>query len=97
MSLADKLAATSRSSTGLPCGIGKLLSELIGDDKEALEAVFSQRSVSGTISNRQIFEILLGEGHDVAFASISMHRRQQCRCFSSQYKEHFQSLNKEGI
>jgi len=81
MGLADKLKTTQRSEPGLPCGVGRLLSELKGEDKEALELVFSTRSKSGTISNRQLHEILLGEGYDIAFASINLHRRQQCRCF----------------
>lgn len=81
MGLADKLKTTQRSEPGLPCGVGKLLSELDGEDREALELVFSTRSKSGTISNRQLHAILLSEGHDIAFASISLHRRQQCRCY----------------
>jgi hypothetical protein len=81
LGLADKLKEATRSEPGLPCGVGKLLDELQGDDKEALQIVFSTRSKSGTISNRQIHEILLGEGFDIAFASINLHRRQQCRCF----------------
>ena len=81
MSLADKLSKTQRSETGLPCGVAKVLSEVEGEDKEALELVFQSRSVSGTISNRQIHDILLSEGHDIAYSSIALHRRQQCRCF----------------
>lgn len=94
MSLADKLS-TTRSETGLPCGVGKLLSELVGEDKLALEAVFSQRSKPGTISNRQVHEILLSEGHDIAFASISMHRRRQCRCFVGKNSQLRQELAKK--
>lgn len=82
MSLAERLKSANRSEPGLPCGIGKILSEVEGEDKEALEIVFATRSVAGTISNRQIHEILISEGHDVAYASIALHRRQQCRCFT---------------
>lgn len=82
MSLAEKLRGATRSEPGLPCGVGKLLHEVSGEDKEALELIFSSRSRSGTISNRQIHEILISEGHDIAFASIALHRRQQCRCFT---------------
>ena len=96
MSLADRLASTPRSTTGLPCGVGRLLSELNGEDKAALEAVFSQRSIPGTISNRQVYEILISEGHDIAFASISMHRRQQCRCFVSKSRQARQELSQKG-
>lgn len=86
MGLAEKLREVKRSEPGLPCGIGKLLTELKGEDKEALEIIFSTRSKSGTISNRQIHRILLDEGYEVAFASISLHRRQQCRCYTSRDK-----------
>lgn len=96
MSLANKLTSIPRSETGLPCGIGKLLSEIKGEDRAALEAVFSQRSKPGTISNRQIHEILLSEGHDIAFASVSMHRRQQCRCFVGKNSQRRQELAKKG-
>lgn len=95
MSLSDKLK-THRSEPGLPCGVGKLLKELNGDDREALEAVFSERSKPGTISNVQIHEILLGEGHDIAFASISMHRRKQCRCFVGKFSQMRQEIAKKS-
>jgi len=96
MGLADKLNSTPRSEPGLPCGVGKLMNELDGDDRQALEAVFSERSRPGTISNVQIHEILLGEGHDIAFASISMHRRKQCRCFVGKHSQLRQELAKKG-
>jgi hypothetical protein len=82
LSLAEKLKTATRSEPGLPCGVGKLLQKLEGEDKEALEIIFSSRSRSGTISNRQVHDILISEGHDVAFASIRLHRLQQCRCYT---------------
>lgn len=88
MSLADKLNNATRSQPGLPCGVGKLLKELKGEDKEALELIFSTRSVSGTVSNRQVHKILLEEGYEIAFASISLHRRKQCRCYTSRDQAH---------
>jgi hypothetical protein len=81
VSLAEKLKSTKRTEPGLPCGVGRILNQLTGEDKEALELVFASRSRSGTISNRQVHEILISEGHDVAFASIRLHRLQQCRCY----------------
>lgn len=93
MSLADKLKNAQRSETGLPCGVAKLLSEVQGEDKEALELVFQSRSVSGTISNRQIHDILLGEGHDISYSSIALHRRQQCRCFVGKNSQIRQELS----
>jgi hypothetical protein len=82
LSLAEKLKTATRSEPGLPCGVGKLLQKLEGEDKEALEIIFSSRSRSGTISNRQVHDILISEGHDVAFASVRLHRLQQCRCYT---------------
>jgi hypothetical protein len=83
MSIAEKLQAAQRNSPGLPCGVAKVLDSLEGEDKKALQVIFSTRSVAGTISNRQVHQILLDEGHEIAFASISLHRRKQCRCFTS--------------
>lgn len=97
MSIADRLQNTQRSETGLPCGIAKLYEKLEGDDKAALEAVLSRRSVAGQISNRQIHDILLAEGHDVAFASISTHRRQQCRCFTGKNSEVRKTLSQKDF
>lgn len=97
MSLADKLKTTPRSETGLPCGVSRLLQDLSGDDKEALEVVLSERSTAGKISNRQIHQILLSEGHDVAFASIATHRRQQCRCFTGKNSVIRQGMSKKEI
>jgi len=82
MSLAEKLSATPRTDSGLPCGVAKLLSLIEGEDLEALELLMSQPSSATTVSNRQIHDILLSEGYDVAFSSISTHRRRQCRCFT---------------
>lgn len=81
MSLADKLKSATRTEPGLPCGVGRILTQVTGEDKEALEIIFSSRSRSGTISNRQVHEILISEGYEVAFASVRLHRLQQCRCF----------------
>ena len=84
MSLADKLKEATRSSPGLPCGIAKLMASVGEEDREALEIVFSTKSIKGTISNVQLHELLLGEGHDIAFASIRLHRGQRCRCYIGQ-------------
>lgn len=93
MSLADKLNNTKRSETGLPCGVAKLLSEVEGEDKEALELVFQSRSAGDAISNRQIHDILLSEGHDISYSSIALHRRQQCRCFVGKNSQIRQELS----
>lgn len=81
MGLADKLKKVDQIKSGLPCGIGTLLQTLPKSDREALEEVMSQAHGPARISNRQIHEVLLGEGHEIAFHSVSAHRRKQCRCF----------------
>lgn len=92
MSLASKLTTATRSQTGLPCGVAKLFSELQGEDKEALEIVLNTPTGGGAISNRQIHEILMSEGHDIAFSSVSLHRRKQCRCFVGKDSQRRQEL-----
>lgn len=81
MSLADKLKEATRTGPGLPCGVAVLLDTIKGEDREALELIFSSKSVRGNIPNTKIHSILVSEGYDIAFASIRLHRGQRCRCF----------------
>lgn len=87
MSLAAKLSELAPSSPGLPCGIARILQKLDGDDKFALEAIANTHYVSGGVSNRQIHEILLSEGYDIAFSSIRLHRSKHCRCYIGKNSE----------
>lgn len=82
MSLAEKLREATRTGPGLPCGVAVLLESLEGEDKQALELIFSTKSVRGTVPNTKIHKILISEGYDIAFASIRLHRGQRCRCFT---------------
>jgi len=81
MSLAEKINLLKPSAPGLPCGISKILESLKEDDKTALELVMETKAEKGSISNRQIHELLLSEGYDIAFASVRLHRRRVCRCY----------------
>lgn len=81
MSLADKLKELEGSSPGLPCGISRIKNLMTEEDYQALETVLSVRYKSGGISNRKIQQLLVSEGYDVAYASITLHRRKECRCF----------------
>lgn len=81
MGLADRIQDTQRSESGIPCGVAVVLRKLHGEDREAMELVLSTRSERGTISNRQLHQMLVEEGYNVAFSSIAVHRRKQCRCF----------------
>jgi hypothetical protein len=81
MSIADKLKDVIRTSPGLPCGIAKILASVSKEDRDALNIVFSTKSVQGTISNIQLHELLMSEGYNVAFSSVRLHRGQRCRCY----------------
>lgn len=82
MSLAKKLSLLSPSAPGLPCGISKIIETVSEEDRTALELVMDTKAGKGSISNRQIHELLLTEGFDIAFASIRLHRSKQCRCYT---------------
>jgi hypothetical protein len=81
MSLSEKLKIATKAERGLPCGVGKLLSLVSDEDKEALELIFSTKAGNGAVSNIKIHEIIRSEGHDIAFASIRLHRSKTCRCY----------------
>ena len=95
MSLSEKLKKANKAERGLPCGIGKLLSIVSDEDKEALELIFSTKAGNGAVSNIKIHEIIRSEGHDIAFASIRLHRSKTCRwCYigkTNQLKKHLNS------
>jgi hypothetical protein len=82
-SLVEKLNNSKRTHPGLPCGIKLILDKLEGDEKKALELVFDTKPEVGNISNIQLHDILVSEGHNVAYASVRMHRRKRCRCYVS--------------
>jgi hypothetical protein len=83
MSLTEKFKALQPSSTGLPCGVNKLIESMSKSDREALDYVlFHQITDSGKrVSNTKIYEILISEGYNIAPSSIAQHRRKHCRCF----------------
>ncbi len=93
MSLAEKISSLSQTGPGLPCGIGKLLTQLNDVDKEALVAVFNANPYPNGVSNRLIFKILSEEGYNVAFASVRLHRSKNCRCFIGKDSPHRLALN----
>jgi hypothetical protein len=96
MSLSDRFSDIAPSESGLPCGIAKILKDMPDKDVKALEAVLAVKtSDSRRISNRQIQNVLLSEGYDIAYASIALHRRKQCRCFvgKSTRSTHSEEIN----
>ena len=86
MTLADKLKTLEGSKTGLPCGISTLKIKMSPEDFSALEAVLSVKYVTGGIGNRKIQDLLTKEGYDISYASITTHRRRDCRCFTGREK-----------
>jgi len=91
MSLSEKLKTATRSEPGLPCGVSKLLATVNDEDREALEIIFSTKAGNGSVSNLKIHEIISSEGHNIAFASVRLHRSRACRCFigkTNQLKKH---------
>lgn len=86
MTLADKLNTLEGSKTGLPCGISTLKTKMSEEDFSALEAVLSIKFKTGGIGNRKIQDLLTQEGYDVSYASITLHRRRECRCFTGRDK-----------
>jgi len=81
VSLAEKLKKANKPEPGLPCGVARLLTIVSDEDKEALELIFSTKAGNGAVSNIKIHEIIRSEGHDIAFASIRLHRSKTCRCY----------------
>jgi hypothetical protein len=82
MSLAQKIKTLEPVRYGPPCGMSVLLENLSKEDGSALQEILSGNVHTTKISNRQLHRILLDEGHTIAFSSISLHRRKQCRCFT---------------
>ena len=79
MSLSQRLEEMKPKETGLPCGVSRAMAQMTEEDRTSFEkAMFSAPRM---LSNAQLQEALVGEGYDVSYSSISLHRRRQCRCF----------------
>jgi hypothetical protein len=83
MSLSEKLLEVTPPSFGLPCGVSEVKNQMSEKDVEALDLVMLVgKEAPNRVSNRQIHQILISEGYNVAYSSVSLHRRKQCRCFT---------------
>ena len=58
MSLADILKEATRTGSELPCGVAVLIETLEGEDRKALEIIFSTKSVRGTVPNTKLHKII---------------------------------------
>jgi hypothetical protein len=79
MSLAKRLAEVKPKKSGLPCGVSRVLEKLSESDQKALNSVLFDEPRN--ISNVQLHQVLLDEGYDIAYSSVALHRRNNCRCF----------------
>jgi hypothetical protein len=77
--LSERLEEMKPKETGLPCGVARAIDQMTEEDKTAFE--MAMYSVPRVLSNVQLQEALVGEGFDISYSSISLHRRRQCRCF----------------
>ncbi len=83
MALAEKFLDAQPTKFGLPCGVAELLKELPDEERAAFLKIMDVPSSNRKrLSNRKIHSILLSEGYDTSFSSISLHRRRACRCFT---------------
>lgn len=83
MALAEKFLDAQPTKFGLPCGVAELLKELPAEERAAfLKIMEVPASNRQRLSNRKIHSIILSEGYDTSFSSISLHRRRACRCFT---------------
>lgn len=80
MGLSERLASMQQKSTGLPCGISVVLSQMTDHERDVLERILFEEP--RVVPNNQLQEALIAEGYDVSFSSIKLHRRKQCRCFT---------------
>ena len=89
MSLAEKIKTLQPSSSGLPCGVARVIRTMDKDDIDSLNDVLfpSPGSSKMRIPNSKIHELLVEEGYDISLATIAHHRRRQCRCFSTLWSE----------
>ncbi|HEY7821576.1 MAG TPA: hypothetical protein VIG24_02020 [Acidimicrobiia bacterium] len=78
MSLRDQIAAETTLKKGPPCMVAVLLSELTGDDRQAVVDALGDPKVPATAIDRA----LLKEGHRVGANSLQRHRRRECACES---------------
>ena len=95
MSLSEKLKTATKNEPGLPCGIAKLMSVVSDEDRKALEIIFSTKAGNGSISNIKVHEIIVSEGHNIAFASVRLHRAKVCRCYIGKVNQIKKYVNEE--
>jgi hypothetical protein len=61
----------------------------------SLEIIFSTKAGNGSISNIKVHEIIVSEGHNIAFASVRLHRAKVCRCYIGKVNQIKKYVNEE--
>jgi hypothetical protein len=75
VNLAERLAATSSGASGPVCRVCALLRDLQEPDRSTLRDALA----GDVFTSVQISQALIAEGHDVPKATVSRHRRGECR------------------
>jgi hypothetical protein len=72
----EQLQAQRSAKKGPPCTISVILSELDKDDRSALVAALTDKTVEHTA----IYKVLTRNGFRVSIHTVQRHRRGECLC-----------------
>jgi hypothetical protein len=89
VSLAERLQNSdkNKSTSGLPCPLGRLLVTLPDDDGKALAVVLNApQGDKDWLPSSAVVNALREEGHHVGQTAVQRHRRQMCRCYGTNPK-----------
>jgi hypothetical protein len=76
MSIKDKLEEIVPTKAGKGCGMCNVLDLLGAEDKKSLiEVLSAPANGSGTVTNRQVADILSSEGYEISHHSVMRHRQ----------------------
>lgn len=77
LGLLEEIEVASASHRKGPlCTIARIMAEMPEVDAADLETAFRESKYS----NKAIFMVLRGRGHDVAQTTVARHRRGECAC-----------------
>jgi hypothetical protein len=68
-----------RRPRGTPCSVGKLLTDLQGDELDAFRTMLGTPDERGW-SAADIYDAVTAEGYTVAYQTINRHRGGHCSC-----------------
>ena len=77
--LSDKLSDLKPRPSGVPCSVRVLLDQLDDEDREALQKVLADHSITSV----DIYRALTDAGHYVGAQTVARHRAGRCRCAGS--------------